>query len=95
MVTVGSATSTAVSINYTCTVPVENFTLMNAPKNCILINAPKNFTLTKASESHVAVPENVTPVPAHVGQKREPGFEGIFAITGLVAVAYLILGKKK
>jgi cobalamin biosynthesis Mg chelatase CobN len=28
-------------------------------------------------------------------EKQQPGFEGIFAITGLLAVAYLVLGRKQ
>ena len=37
----------------------------------------------------------VTPAASSKNEpKMQPGFEGIFAITGLMAVAYLVLGKK-
>jgi len=35
--------------------------------------------------------KNETAEPA----KTEPGFESIFAITGLLAVAYLVLGRRE
>jgi len=31
----------------------------------------------------------------NVTQAQIPGFEGIFAVTGLAAIAYLILGRKR
>lgn len=41
-----------------------------------------------------AAPANVTPA-APTPVKPTPGFEGLFAITGLMAVAYLVLGRKQ
>jgi hypothetical protein len=50
---------------------------------------------TKAVEEPVAeaapAAENATAEPA----KEQPGFESIFAITGLLAVAFLVLGKRE
>lgn len=42
--------------------------------------------------ANVTPTENATSAPA--GEKMQPGFEGILAITGLMAVAYLVLGRK-
>jgi hypothetical protein len=40
----------------------------------------------------VTKPANAT---APAAATKTPGFEGIFAITGLMAVAYLVLGRKQ
>jgi len=49
--------------------------------------------LTAATEKVAAAKENVTGAAAEA--KKQPGFEGIFAIAGLLAVAYLVLGRKE
>ncbi len=62
------------------------------PANVIV---PTNETAPAAEEAAAA---NVTPAknetPVKTEEKKQPGFEGIFAITGLMAVAYLV-GKRK
>ena len=66
--------------------------------------APTNNTTTPVVEQPVApvtttnVTANATastPAPAPAPAKSQPGFEGIVAITGLFAVAYLVLGRKQ
>ena len=53
--------------------------------------------LTAATEKVAAAKENVTKAAeaAPAAAKKQPGFEGIFAIAGLLAVAYLVLGRKE
>jgi len=65
-----------------------------APEN-VTAPAPVNVTPEKAPEVPAAA--NVTNVTKPVEQPKPvtPGFEGIFAITGLMAVAYLVLGRRK
>jgi S-layer protein (TIGR01567 family) len=53
------------------------------------VKPPEN--VTPAPTPEVKPPENVTPKPT----PPTPGFEGLFAITGLLAVAYLVLGRRK
>jgi S-layer protein (TIGR01567 family) len=48
--------------------------------------------VTEAAPAEEAAPANETAAPA---QPSQPGFEGIFAITGLLAVAYLVLGRRE
>jgi S-layer protein (TIGR01567 family) len=77
-----------------------------APAN---VTAPTNVTPVAPVET-VTPPaevapakENVTPAPANAtpanatpaAKPAAPGFESIFAITGLMAVAYLVLGRKQ
>ncbi|HOV82735.1 MAG TPA: PGF-CTERM sorting domain-containing protein, partial [Methanothrix sp.] len=56
--------------------------------------APVTVAENKTTEAAPAAAEekkNETAEPA----KTEPGFESIFAITGLLAVAYLVLGRRE
>ncbi len=62
--------------------------------------AKENVTEAKAveakAESETPVSENKTAETAtKTEEKTAPGFEGLFAITGLLAVAYLVLGRKE
>ncbi|MDD1751855.1 MAG: PGF-CTERM sorting domain-containing protein [Methanotrichaceae archaeon] len=49
--------------------------------------AEKKLAETKAAA-------NQTPAPA-AAKKGMPGFEGVFAIAGLMAIAYLVIGRKQ
>jgi PGF-CTERM protein len=72
----------------------------------IAISAPTNVTaaaekvaaakenLTAAAEKVAAAKENAT-AAAPAAAKEQPGFEGVFAIAGLLAAAYLVLGKRE
>jgi len=51
----------------------------------------ENKTAEKPAAAEPAKAENKTAEPA----KTQPGFEGIVAITGLLAVAYLVLGRRE
>ena len=60
--------------------------------------------VAEAKEDLTAAKENVTKTAEAAGAakeaasteaKKQPGFEGIFAIAGLLAVAYLVLGRKE
>jgi S-layer protein (TIGR01567 family) len=53
--------------------------------------APAEVTPAAPVEAAPAPAENVTPT----AQPSQPGFEGIFAIAGLLAVAYLVLGRRE
>jgi S-layer protein (TIGR01567 family) len=67
--------------------------------------AKENVTEAKAeevkaegvkAEAEKPAAENKEAEPAKTEEKKEaPGFEGLFAITGLLAVAYLVLGKRE
>jgi hypothetical protein len=57
----------------------------------------KNLSATEkvteeVKEKAPGAAENET---AKTEEKKQPGFEGVFAITGLLAVAYLVLGRKE
>lgn len=47
-----------------------------------------------APAENVTAPAAANETAAPAAQPAQPGFEGIFAITGLPAVAYLVLGRK-
>jgi len=74
--------------------PVTNVTETAAPANETKpaeVVAPANETKPAAeAPANETKPAAETPAPA-----KQPGFEGIFAITGLMAVAYLVLGRKQ
>jgi len=63
-----------------------------APEN---VTKPANVT---APAANATKPANATAAPANATKPaatKTPGFEGIFAITGLIAVAYQVLGRKR
>ena len=65
----------------------------------------QNVAEAKAEEKAEAVHENVTEAAGaakeaaasaeKAAEKAAPGFEGLFAVTGLLAVAYLVLGRRE
>ncbi|MFZ2471718.1 MAG: S-layer protein domain-containing protein, partial [Methanothrix sp.] len=66
----------------------ENVTVAEAAKT----EATEDVTEAKAAETAAA--ENVTEAKA-AEKEATPGFESILAITGLLAVAFLVLGRKE
>jgi hypothetical protein len=57
--------------------------------------AETKAAVEKKVETKVAeTKEGAANKPAEAAKKGMPGFEGIFAIAGLMAVAYLVLGRK-
>ncbi len=88
------------------TAPAENVTAAT-PVEAAAASAAENVTAAPAAEKP-AVETNATAEKVAAAKeaaanktaeaapaKSQPGFEGIFAITGLLAVAYLVLGRKQ
>ncbi len=69
----------------------ENVTKAKAAQNVSNAAATTAATEAAAKPANATTPANAT-APAAT---KTPGFEGIFAITGLMAVAYLVLGRKQ
>jgi hypothetical protein len=72
----------------------ENLTAATEAK----ATATENVAEAKAVEAKAeAVPavENKTAEAAPAAEKKAPGFEGLFAIAGLLAVSYLVLGRRE
>ncbi len=62
------------------------------------VNATTNVTTapTSVKPAATAAAETAAKTPASTGtQKKEPGFETVFAIAGLLAVAFLVLRQRK
>jgi len=57
----------------------------------------KNLSATEKATEEVKekVPGTVENENAKTEEKSAPGFESVFAMTGLLAVAYLVLGRKE
>jgi len=72
-----------------------------APANATNVTAPAPAPVTPVETPAPAPAENktVTPAPTNATTPapatKTPGFESIFAVTGLFAVAYLVLGRKQ
>jgi S-layer protein (TIGR01567 family) len=63
--------------------------------NVTEVKAEAEKKVTEAKKNVTEVAKNVTAPAAAPAKKGMPGFEGIFAITGLMAIAYLVLGRKR
>jgi S-layer protein (TIGR01567 family) len=59
------------------------------------VNETKEAVTEAAKEKINATAEKAEAAAGAAAEKKQPGFEGIFAITGLLAVAYLVLGRKQ
>ncbi len=57
------------------------------------VNATATPAMTTPAMTEKATPAATTPAPA--ATPKEPGFEAVFAIAGLLAVAYLVLRQRK
>ena len=57
--------------------------------------AAKNETTTTTTTKTTAPAENNTITTTNTTKKTTPGFESIFALTGLLAVAYLVLSRRE
>jgi S-layer protein (TIGR01567 family) len=69
----------------------ENVTVEEAAAEEAAATAEEAAAEEAAAEEAAPAAENATAE----AQPSQPGFEGIFAITGLLAVAYLVLGRKQ
>jgi S-layer protein (TIGR01567 family) len=76
------------------TAAAENKTVEAAPAAEAKSAADEKKVEAPAAEAKPAA-ENKTAEAAPAAEKKAPGFEGLFAITGLLAVAYLVIGKKE
>jgi hypothetical protein len=56
---------------------------------------PITVTVTPAVEETAAEAEAKANETAEAAKKEAPGFESVFAVTGLLAVAYLVLGRRE
>ncbi|OPY49616.1 MAG: hypothetical protein A4E48_02204 [Methanosaeta sp. PtaU1.Bin060] len=89
------AGAAAVAENVTEVKAPENVTPAAAPETAEPTPAPENVTPAETPETVTPAAENETTAPvAEEEKKSQPGFEGIFAIAGLLAVAYLVLGRR-
>jgi len=72
-----------------------NFT--DIPIHVTVLSAPVSLTPSYVAPTNVTSANVTAPAAAPVTAqaRKTPGFEGIFAITGLLAVAYLVLGRKQ
>jgi S-layer protein (TIGR01567 family) len=99
---------TATVGNETMAVGVAKTELAAAKANVTAAEAVAATAEAKVNETKAAAAENVTakaeaakpanataPAAAAPAAKGMPGFEGVLAITGLLAVAYLVLGRKQ
>ncbi|HWQ18399.1 MAG TPA: S-layer protein domain-containing protein [Methanotrichaceae archaeon] len=84
-----AANVTAPAANVTAPVVPANETV---PAEVTPVTTTNVTTETKTTNvtTETKTTNETTPAPA-----QQPGFEGIFAITGLMAVAYLVLGRKQ
>jgi glutamyl/glutaminyl-tRNA synthetase len=57
--------------------------------------AKENLAAAKENATKTAEAAGAAKEAAPAEAKKQPGFEGIFAIAGLLAVAYLVLGRKE
>jgi S-layer protein (TIGR01567 family) len=93
-----NATTTATTVQTTTNAPAENVTTTTVPSE----NATTTTTTTTAPAENVtttktttAPAENNTTTTTNTTKKTTPGFESIFALTGLLAVAYLVLSRRE
>jgi len=91
-----NATTTTTTVQTTTTAPAENVTTTTVPTE----NATTTTTKTTAPAENVTTTTTKTTVPASnnttaATKKTTPGFESVFALTGLLAVAYLVLSRRE
>ncbi|MDP3105023.1 MAG: S-layer protein domain-containing protein [Candidatus Methanoperedens sp.] len=60
-----------------------------------VVGTPTNVTVTTPTVTETIAAQPVTATPTPTKTKEEPGFEAVFAIAGLLAVAFLVLRQKK
>jgi S-layer protein (TIGR01567 family) len=92
-----NATETTTTVQTTTTAPAENVTTTTVPTE----NATTTTTTTTAPAENVTTTTTKETVPASnnttttTTEKKSPGFESVFALTGLLAVAYLVLSRRE
>ena len=88
--------TTTTTVKTTTTAPAENVTTTTVPaKN----ETTTTTTTTAPAENVTTTTTTTTPAEnntnASAAAKTTPGFESIFALTGLLAVAYLVLSRRE
>jgi S-layer protein (TIGR01567 family) len=94
-----NATTTTTTVKTTTTAPAENVTTTTVPSE----NATTTTTTTTAPAENVTTTEKTTVTAENntntttttTEKKSTPGFESVFALTGLLAVAYLVLSRRE
>jgi S-layer protein (TIGR01567 family) len=92
-----NATTTTTTVQTTTTAPAENVTTTtvpteNATTTTTKTNAPAENVTTTTTKTTTAPAANNTTTTT---KKTTPGFESVFALTGLLAVAYLVLSRRE
>ncbi len=93
-----NATTTTTTVQTTTTAPAENVTTTtvpteNATTTTTTTTAPAENVTTTTTKTTTAPAENNTTTTTTT--KTTPGFESVFALTGLLAVAYLVLSRRE
>ena len=91
-----NATTTTTTVQTTTTAPAENVTTTtvpteNATTTTTKTTAPAENVTTTTTKETVSASNNTTTTT----EKTTPGFESVFALTGLLAVAYLVLSRRE
>jgi S-layer protein (TIGR01567 family) len=81
--------------NYTAAVVTAAATEKAQEAAVAKVNETKEAMTEAVKEKVNATAEKAEAAAGAAAEKKQPGFEGIFAITGLLAVAYLVLGRKQ
>jgi S-layer protein (TIGR01567 family) len=87
--------TTTTTVRTTTTAPAENNTTTTVPAE----NATTTTTKTTAPAENVTTTKTTAPAENNTTTttttKTTPGFESVFALTGLLAVAYLVLSRRE
>ncbi len=66
-----------------------------AATGTVAVNAPyAAATGTPAATAAMTAPTSATPIPSSTAMAKEPGFEFVFAVTGLLSIVYLLRKRK-
>jgi cobalamin biosynthesis Mg chelatase CobN len=92
-----NATATTTTVQTTTNAPAENVTTTtvpteNATTTTTKTTAPAENVTTTTTKETVSASNNTTTTTE---KKTTPGFESVFALTGLLAVAYLVLSRRE
>ncbi len=72
-----------------------NVTPPGTPSAIVVATTPKGNVTTGNVTGNLTVPPTESATPTPTPTVTEPGFEAIFAIAGLLAVAFLVLRQRK
>ncbi len=89
-----AANATTTTVTTTTAAPAENVTTTTVPSE----NVTTTTTTTTAPVENVSTTTTTAPAEnatTPAAEKTTPGFESVFALTGLLAVAYLVLSRRE